>query len=101
MGVLEILESFRTIYVKENLTKKIVLLKISSLKNLEKLNKNYGINFIAVRQIVFEIMEKNSFLLLNSVASPLNVWSEQTKNGACGRSFRQKKVKHAATTRED
>ena len=42
------------------------------------MNKNDGVNFIAVRPILFEIFEKNIFSLLDfGLASPLNEWSEQ------------------------
>ena len=52
----------------------------------DKINKNDGVNFIAVRQIVFEILEKNTFPLLDfGAASPLNAWSEQKTKGTIGK----------------
>ena len=61
-------------------------LKKNQPKNKEKPNETDGSNFIAVRQIVLEIMVKNTFSLLNfRAASPLYVYSDQKTMGTVGK----------------
>ena len=56
------------------------------MKNHKKIKKNDGVNFIAVRQIVFEILEKNTFPLLDfGAASPKNAWSDPKTESTIGK----------------